>query len=751
MIRKINFLKNMGIFSNYSWDNQLPEFKRYNLVYGYNGTGKTTLARFLSYLPEGKMQNNDDLKYSIKFDDNNYTEGNQINQKIRVFNEDFIKNNIEIYKGKAKPIFIFGKDKGDLIKQIKKDELELNGDPENSDDVGLIKMLLNLNKKQSDNLKNKGKLFTDVAKIISSNISGVAARNYRKNNAEEDFKKIDQKLYLSKEDIEKYKIMVIQNEKPTIELMQFDELQNKIENIDILVKKLFYSTVDSLVIDRLIDNPDISEWVEKGLNLHIDKNLKVCEFCRQPVMESRINELLAFFNKEDQELKKNIDDTISSLESIIDNINSINLFDRYRLYEEYQKSYSILKDNYITEKKELRSYLYNLVLKLKEKKTKTTERVNFNLNLNTRTFSDLINEINNIITSHNNKSDEFEKERKTAIQKLKNHYLSEIISDVKRYDKNIKLNDQHIKIINDGGNINGKDTIGIKKLNERINLNKTHAAASGEACEELNKGIRTFLGRNEIIFEVEDEGYTIKRNGEIIENLCESEKTAIAFVYYTIQLKDKDFDIYNGIVVVDDPISSLDSNSLFQSFAFLKNSVKNAKQVFIFTHNFDFMKLVLNWIKNSKKPFKLFMIKNKLIDNNGKYKREPFIDKLDKLLVKNETEYQYLFKVLYNFKDDGTIESVYHMPNLVRKVLESFLCIMVPRSDSFFEKLKDIDFDDNKKTAIYKFANDQSHITGKDFDPSLVQECQKNVKYLLEMIEEVFPKHYNHLLENMPT
>jgi hypothetical protein len=35
----------------------------------------------------------------------------------------------------------------------------------------------------------------------------------------------------------------------------------------------------------------------------------------------------------------------------------------------------------------------------------------------------------------------------------------------------------------------------------------------------------------------------------------------------------------------------------------------------------------------------------------------------------------------------------------------------VPSSDSSFVKLKTLSFDDIKKTAIYKFTNDQSHIT----------------------------------------
>lgn len=95
--------------------------------------------------------------------------------------------------------------------------------------------------------------------------------------------------------------------------------------------------------------------------------------------------------------------------------------------------------------------------------------------------------------------------------------------------------------------------------------------------------------------------------------MSEGEKTAIAFVYFTIHLTDQDFNIDSGIVVIDDPISSLDSNSLFQAFSFLKNSVKNSSQVFILTHNFDFLKLLLNWLKHypkNKGGKEFYMIKN---------------------------------------------------------------------------------------------------------------------------------------------
>ena len=58
-------------------------------------------------------------------------------------------------------------------------------------------------------------------------------------------------------------------------------------------------------------------------------------------------------------------------------------------------------------------------------------------------------------------------------------------------------------------------------------------------------------------------------------------------------------------------------------------------------------------------------------------------------------------------------------------------------------------FDEMKLTAIYKFTNDLSHLTGKGFDPALVPETQKNVRYLLEMMDKVFPEHYEILLESI--
>lgn len=45
MIRRIQHIKGFGVFGNFQWPAGLPEFKQFNLIYGWNYSGKTTLSR----------------------------------------------------------------------------------------------------------------------------------------------------------------------------------------------------------------------------------------------------------------------------------------------------------------------------------------------------------------------------------------------------------------------------------------------------------------------------------------------------------------------------------------------------------------------------------------------------------------------------------------------------------------------------------------------------------------------------------
>src|SRR5690554_4545782 len=172
MIKKILKIKNLGIFKDYRCNPDLPEFKRYNLVYGWNGSGKTTLSQLFTSLETGKSEMHPDLEYKIETTEGELTQKIPYDKKIRVFNRDYVSDNIDLLSGKAKPIYILGKENKELVEAIKKDEKILYGDPDKKDDIGKIKELELKRKEVERKEVEKGKMFSDVAKMISINTSG---------------------------------------------------------------------------------------------------------------------------------------------------------------------------------------------------------------------------------------------------------------------------------------------------------------------------------------------------------------------------------------------------------------------------------------------------------------------------------------------------------------------------------------------------------------------------------------------------
>jgi wobble nucleotide-excising tRNase len=188
---------------------------------------------------------------------------------------------------------------------------------------------------------------------------------------------------------------------------------------------------------------------------------------------------------------------------------------------------------------------------------------------------------------------------------------------------------------------------------------------------------------------------------------------------------------------------------LFYAFGFLKERTKGAGQLFILTHNFTFFRQIKNWlnyINKNKRAF--YLLECDYIDG----RRTAVLRALDKLLYKYESEYQYLFSVIYEIsqKDDKGLEQYYHIPNIARRLLEAFLAFRQPSSKTLHKKLEDIDYDAAKKARIYRFVHTHSHSEyvedGSDHDMSILSETPSVLKDLLGLIESEDKKHYEQMV-----
>ncbi len=746
MLTQFKKIKALGVFDGYTPPAELKAFDRFNVVYGENGSGKTTLSRLMSCLQDGEHTDYPGLEFTVETQSGTLTQGQKYVRSVRVFNSDFVDANIGRFDGPLRHILILGEENKAIADEIKaeiatRDQRTLH---------------LQVHAAAVEKLEaEKGKLFTAIAKTISEATSGGTMRNYRKPDAEKAFGNIAKAKSLSEDELAVHRATVHQQMMPEIGRLNVpgiiepgtDKTIGPVGAAHELAgraKALTERSAQSAAIARLIDNPDIATWVETGVHLHKKHGEQTCEFCEQPVPPSRIQALADHFSVEDQKLKREIEVERAWIGSILEALDRFSLPDRLALYSELQSDYDAAVEKIGGELDDMKAKVKAVDTILADKLTRRTESYAPDVSTDAEGLKATLTSIADVIKRHDAKTKSFEAQKNAARDGIEAHYLltiAEQVADVTSKAKKVTAEIAALK--------NGAETLPDKRslaaITQSIIDKQAQISSEHKGGEQLTAHLKQFLGRTDLVFENSKEGYVVLRRGKPAKRLSEGEKTAIAFLYFLIQLRDQNFDLAEGVVVIDDPISSLDSAAIYQAFSFLKNDTQNAKQLFILTHNHEFLRLVINWFQNLPSAQKKQCSYSMVLCSETANGRAARIAPLDQLLIDHATEYHYLFKVLYTFQSDGSILSCYHVPNIARKVLETFLDFHLPSNKSLYRKLEDTSFDPHKKTAIYKFANDLSHRTGKGFDPSLVAETQKNTTYLLEMIEAVAPLHYKGL------
>jgi len=125
MIKKISKIKDFGVFKDFK-GNALPEFKKFNLVYGWNYSGKTTLSRVFRCLEKSELHcDYPNATFELESEavryDNNFT----LKPNTRVFNSDFIKENLKWDTESIELIFLLGEDNIALQTELKNKEIAL--------------------------------------------------------------------------------------------------------------------------------------------------------------------------------------------------------------------------------------------------------------------------------------------------------------------------------------------------------------------------------------------------------------------------------------------------------------------------------------------------------------------------------------------------------------------------------------------------------------------------------------------------
>ncbi len=753
-IKIIEKIQNLATYSDFKWNNNCPEFKQFNFFYGWNYSGKTSLSRLVRCFEEKKIHPDyPGLKFTLKTETGNISE-KDIEQgfPIRIFNEDFVEENFRWNdeNHKIDPVLILGKESIELQEKLKKEEGKKQKIEE---EKTTIEKGLNEKKTKLDSdLTNKA---SEIRKIL-----GITnQREFDKSKLKENIEKINTNIsnYILSDDEENKNLRLYRDQtnyqtiNPLSLELKADLLYQQVRNV--CERKI----TAQQIIEKLKNNPELNQWVRKGLDLH--KNEKYCQFCGNKLPDDLFEKLNKHFSEEYDRLMQELKLFEEEINTHKNYISNIQFTDKARFYpdfvEEYEKKIEVLKNKL---QNDYISALNTLIKKIEEKRSKAFDNLHINLSITEleKQINQDIKEINTIINNNNIKIKQLENEKKEIKEKLISHYSAKAIDEIKYFDLKNEIEETE--------NQKNEKQKELDNISQSINKINTQIKRANIGAEKINNYLRQFFGDDQIKLNPLDDGtYQIQRAENIAKNLSTGEKNIISLIYFITKLEENNFDKSSAIIFIDDPVSSLDSNHIFQVYGFLSEKLKGCGQVFITTHNFDFFNLLKDMVKSdqdgtsngkSKKDKENYYLIKK-IQSNGK--KISTITELPNVIRKFKSEYNYLFLTLKEFNDSNdknNFELLYILPNIARRFLESYLFAKYPDGSKYKDKANKFfkDFTDNSvKQTTLKILDEYSHEENPEHTQKFpdINEVETAVNTILSILENKDKEHYNALIESI--
>lgn len=736
------------VFRDFAWPHDLHTFAQFNVIYGWNGCGKTTLSSLLllvekkTALTEGEAE--------LEFDETTKIAATELASKpvpqVRVFNRDFINATLSAAGGIA-PIYFIGEDS--VEKQHAADKLRSDLACAQSDLTTAASENSAAESKLDDFCKHKAKLIKELLTTANSQPYNnynkqrfrLASQALSAQSAPALILSNEQKAQLRSQKDAQPKAHIAKIAAPSIDLAAL------MHEVNALVERCVVADT----LDELTTNAKLALWVHDGLSLHSGQHASdTCRFCQQTFEGTRRAALQAHFNDAFAGFQNDISTLLAKLKAAKQSASSPGLPDVSRFYDALTSEVTAAIES-VTATLSATDKALDALIALAEAKRGNPFASSAPSALRVQPpipISEVVAALNAIVEKHNQTSEQFKASVDDACKKLEASYVAEAHAEFLRLTKAVDVTNTAFD------ELKGKPV----DIQEQIHRLESEILEHQRPADELTKELREYLGRDELRFEVRGTGYALTRSGQPVSHLSEGERTAIAFLYFLKSLQDKTFDIVKGIVVIDDPVSSLDANALFSAFGYMKERTKQCGQLFILTHSFPFFRLVKNWFhhlpKQGKKaverrPARFFFLRS-MQHTDGS--RTSQLGPLDPLLQEHESEYQYLFKRVYeeaHRNDVANLEHHYGLPNVARRLVEAFLAFRFPEiSGDLARSLERVVFDDAKKTRILRLLNTYSHagaIIEPEHDLSLLAETQPVLLDLLQMMKALDKDHYEGL------
>lgn len=716
MINKV-VIKNVATYDDMGV--VIDNIEKINYIYGANGCGKTTISTLLNNIG------------SDKFCDCQVEWENNIVEKVFVYNRIFRERNFKESNDIA-GIFTLGQATTEEIEEINKKKGEL--DNIKRDIIANNNTIRELEQKiQKEETDFKNIIWKDVYKTNEDKFKSAFAGSLKKDAFASKIKEIalSGKEIIDREDIEKNAAKLLGEPPAKKDILEKLSIKNikQIEELSIW-DKCIVGKKDS-PIAGLIMKLGNGDWVNQGRK-YIYAGSQ-CPFCQKDTIDDSFRKQLENFF--DEEFERDVDLLKTSkiqylnqkelLLSLLGNIEKADFADDERLIIQQLKE-------------KLINCFRNNELKIDEEISEPGKKIQI------ESVEVIIDNINSIIEAknieiirNNQLVENYQEEKEKIISDIWLLIAKENSALINEHKKKVEGLKKGIQATTNKRNQNKTQK---KKIELEIKEKNKLVTSVQPAVDEINRLLKNYGFNNFSITPSTEKSnhYQIKRpDGTLVEStLSEGEVTFITFLYFLQWIKGSQSEedvTQDRIIVIDDPISSLDSNVLFVVSSLLKDVIhkvldgkSNIKQVFVLTHNVYFHK-ELSFIGNGNNPNKnihyWILRKRNDITNIQYYGMDNPIS----------SSYELLWKELK--EQEGN--SVITVQNVMRRIIENYFKILGKyKDDELINRFPDYESKEICRSLL-SWINDGSHCMPDDLYVEALDDS-------LERYQEVFKKIFEH-------
>lgn len=289
---------------------------------------------------------------------------------------------------------------------------------------------------------------------------------------------------------------------------------------------------------------------------------------------------------------------------------------------------------------------------------------------------------------------------------------------------------------------------------------------TGFMAAQIHRDLRDHFGYGHLSISHSDDGkgYLVRRNDRVATTLSEGERNSIAFCYFLASLEAEGKNPDRTLVVIDDPVTSMDKEALFTAFSLAETRTNKFAQTVFLTHDYEYFRLQVRQrssaydksqkrIKNGSTAetdypsVSILEMTARQLEGGERVSR---LRPLSRQLLQHPSEYHYLFSKVAHAVAVESSDELPLLGNAARRLVEGFGSFRAPHGMDFQKRIDAITsnrgIDPALSKRVVKFMHGDSHrenpnpTTALDF-PSVEEELRAVLKFM----HEADPDHFDNM------